>query len=113
LAGKPSAAWVIAGIGDLDDDDKADLVWRNMSTGDVAGWLMDGLSAPTKGLIKASVPIAWILENVADLDGDEKADLVWRNSADGSVAGWLMDGLNALTKDLITGSVPLAWEIQR
>jgi len=34
--------WQIVGVGDLDGDGKADLVWRNNHSGDVAEWLMDG-----------------------------------------------------------------------
>jgi hypothetical protein len=34
--------WQIAAVGDLDGDGKADIVWRNTSTGANYAWLMDG-----------------------------------------------------------------------
>lgn len=50
--------WTIAGIGDVDGDEKADLVWRNTSTGDVAVWLGNGVDPPTTtGVIAGSVPL--------------------------------------------------------
>ena len=49
---------VVAGPGhsDLDGNGKDDIVWRNTVTGDVAGWLMDGLDLDSFGIITASTP---------------------------------------------------------
>ena len=88
------------------------IVWRDTSTGDVGVWLMDGLSAPTTGVIAEAVEAAWVIAGVGDLDGDGKADLVWRNTSTGDVGYWLMDGLSAPTTGVFAGSVPLEWEIQ-
>ena len=55
--------WTIAGIGDVDGDEKADLVWRNTSTGDVAVWLGNGVDPPTTtGVIAGSVPLEWEIQ---------------------------------------------------
>src|SRR5262245_10596884 len=58
-----------ATVRDFDGDGKADLAWRHTQTGDVVGWLMEGL-APKQTARIASAPVAWQLVGMADLDGD-------------------------------------------
>jgi hypothetical protein len=111
IPGSAPTTWVIAGIGDLNDDGKADLVWHNTSTGEVGGWLMDGFGPPIAGLIASAVPLDWKIVGVGDLNGDSKTDLVWRNTTTGDVAGWLLNGLSAPIMGMITAAVPLNWEI--
>ena len=42
-------AWGIKGVGDFDGDGKADIVWRNDTTGQVAFWLMNGMAISASG----------------------------------------------------------------
>ena len=61
--GHLSLDWTITGIGDVDGAEKADLVWRNTSTGDVAVWLGNGVNPPTTtGVIADSVPLEWEIQ---------------------------------------------------
>jgi len=86
-------------------------VWRNTTTGDVAIWLMDGLT-PTQGKVIASgMDLAWQIAGISDVNGDGKADLVWRNTTTGDVAIWLMDGLTPTQGKVIARKV-LAWQMQ-
>ena len=107
IAEEVSAAWVIAGIGDLDGNGKADIVWRNTATGDVGVWLMNGLRLGSTGVIAGAVPAAWVIKGVGDLNGDGKADIVWLNRDDGSVGVWLGDGLTLGQTGVIAGVVAL------
>ena len=112
IAGTLPAAWVIAGMGDLDGDGKADIVLRNTDTGDVAGWQGNGVNAPTTtGIIATGVDAAWSIQGVGDLDGDGKADIVWRRR-NGDVAGWLGNGLTLGQTGIIATGVDAAWSIQ-
>jgi hypothetical protein len=104
-------SWQIAGIGDIDGNGMADVVWRDTTTGSVAAWLMDGLSISSSGVLPGAPPAAWVIEGVGDLDGDGKTDLVWRDTATGVVAVWLMDGLNPPIKGVYPGFPAAAWVI--
>ncbi|WP_447964924.1 FG-GAP-like repeat-containing protein [Nitrospira sp. Ecomares 2.1] len=95
---------------DLDGDGKADLIWRHTKTGEVAGWLLNGTSVATLGIL-GHLPMEWAMSGVGDLNGDGKADLVWRNNTSGAVAVWLMDGLTITSADFL-GSVSTSWAIQ-
>ncbi|HBP86985.1 MAG TPA: hypothetical protein DD706_04730, partial [Nitrospiraceae bacterium] len=95
---------------DLNGDGKADLIWRNIKTGEVAGWLLNGTSVATVGIL-GHLPMEWAMSGVGDLNGDGKADLVWRNNTSGAVAVWLMDGLTITSADFL-GSVSTSWAIQ-
>ena len=94
---------------DVNADGKADLIWRNLSNGKVAVWLMDGTTIQSAG-IPGGAPLVWQIVDVQDTNGDGKADLIWRHD-DGRVAVWLMDG-TALKSAGIPGAAPLVWEIQ-
>jgi alpha-tubulin suppressor-like RCC1 family protein len=88
-----TANWQIKAIGDLDGDGKADIIWRNQSTGVVEGYLMNGLAVKSSGQIYDGADPNWRVEGTGDLDGDGKADIIWRNSVSGVILGYLMDGL--------------------
>src|SRR5262249_3787413 len=47
----------------------AHLVFRNGQSGDVAAWLMNGLTLVQGGTITAGLPLAWRIDGIGDLDG--------------------------------------------
>jgi VCBS repeat protein len=84
--------WKVAGIGDFDGDGRADILWRNTSTGQNYIYFMDGTTIkPTEGLIR-TVPLAWTVAGIGDFDGDGKDDILWRNSVTGENYLYPMDG---------------------
>jgi len=82
---------------DFNGDGHADLVWRHTQTGQVALWLLNGLSIQDYGSPGTVADLGWQLVAVADVDGDGKADLVWRHTQTGQVALWLLNGLTVQT----------------
>jgi hypothetical protein len=103
--------WQIAGVGDLDADTKADLVWRNTQTGEVAEWLMDGTTVKTWSTLSSGISQEWQIAGIGDLDGDGKADLVWRNTQTGDVAEWLVDGATVKAWSTLSSGIALEWQI--
>jgi phosphoheptose isomerase len=83
--------WTVAATGDFNADGSSDILWRNMSDGNNALWLMDGFSRSGAGNL-LSVGTSWTVAGVDDFDHDGMADILWRNTGTGQNAVWLMDG---------------------
>jgi Bacterial pre-peptidase C-terminal domain len=98
-----SSDWEVAGLSDTNKDSKADLLWRQKSTGVVAIWLLDAnnanglatVAAPQK--ITAPIDLNYKIVAFTDMTGDGKADLVWRNASAGKIAFWEIDGAEIAT----------------
>lgn len=82
----------LATVADIDGNGTPDIVWQNVTTGDVAVWFMGGAN---NTLIQSW---AWIspppgdaryrLAGVADLNQDGIQDMVWQNFTTLDVAAW-------------------------
>ncbi|PLX70644.1 MAG: hypothetical protein C0602_03805 [Denitrovibrio sp.] len=115
--------WVVAGVGDLDGDGKADILLANYSTGQLHIYMMDGLTRLSNDYVKRadgsviSLASGWVVAGVADLDGDGKADILLANYSTGQLHIYMMDGLTRLSNDYVKradGSVinlSSSWEI--
>jgi len=99
--GAVGSQWIVGAIGDLNADGRADIAWRNTSTGVVNAWLMNNLYKVTGGFSN-SIPLAWVMRASNDINGDGKVDLIWTNAATGQVNAWLMDGLTKVSGGTIT-----------
>jgi len=49
-------------VEDVNGDGKADLVWRQTQSGDVAVWLMDGVKVIGSAIVSPGVPLAWQIQ---------------------------------------------------
>jgi len=52
-------AWAPVKIGDFNRDGMADILWRNIDSGDVALWLMNGFSVLSNDFI-TNVATSWV-----------------------------------------------------
>ncbi|MEY3026016.1 MAG: hypothetical protein RLZZ238_913 [Planctomycetota bacterium] len=109
-AGPVFSDWSPSGMGDLDGDGQADLLWRNTSSGQINAWFMDGLTKASGGTVSSSVSLIYTVAGLMDLDGDSRVDIVWRNTTNGDVNGWLMDGLTKRSGAFIRNAT-LDWRI--
>jgi hypothetical protein len=104
--GGVGSTWTMAGIGDLDGDGLADVLWLHQS-GALYAWLTSpsGLkSISPVGVVGAG----WDIVKVADFDGDGKADVFFRNGANNAI--WYMSGASVSQVSLMPG-VPVGWDI--
>ena len=89
-------AWQIVGVGDFDHDGKADLLWRNLFTGQTRIWFM---ASPVTGFTAVDLafpaPLSQLVVGVADFDGDGVDDVVWRDASTGQLSVWHFDGTRA------------------
>jgi expansin (peptidoglycan-binding protein) len=115
-----SSDWVIQATGDLNQDGRADVLWRNMNpaapdAGDLYVWLMDGPKVSGKGYTNAQADFDWQVQAIGDLDGDKRQDIVWRavsGPAKGALFVWLMDGTQVKGATYLE-PISSDWVIQR
>lgn len=107
----PSAPtdWLIAGVGDFNQDGKPDILWRNYINGQGGFWFMDGSNVIGTAYIP-TVSTEWEIAGVGDFNQDGKPDILWRNYVNGQNGVWFMDGTNIASTTLIL-SVTTDWRI--
>jgi ketosteroid isomerase-like protein len=89
----PNAGWEIQGVGDFNGDGRADLMWRNAVTGEVAPWIFNagGTSFVSSIIANVATNTGWQIQRVGDFNGDGRADLMWRNLTTGEVGPWIFN----------------------
>ena len=101
----PATGWIPAGLEDFNGDGRADLLWYNGYTGEVASWLLSGGTVLQVGAYGvADRNQGWTPLGIKDANGDGRADLFWYNTNSGSVVAWLIDGGSVL-QSMFSGAV--------
>ncbi len=93
---------------DFDNDDKSDILWRNVN-GDVYAYQMNGFSVASEGLI-GNASSDWTIAGTGDFNGDSKADILWRNNITGLTYQWQVDGNTKIAEGEIR-TVSNDWQI--
>ena len=82
--------------GDFNANGTQDILWRNMQTGEVRIWYMNGSNILANDSV-ATVGLDWKIVGIADFDGTGFSDILWENGNDGSFAIWTMRGDSAVS----------------
>jgi hypothetical protein len=102
--------WLIVGAADMNNDLRADIVWQNTATGDVAVWLMwDNQVLDTR--MVARVDPNWKLAATGDLSRDDRADFIFQHT-DGTLAVWFMAGLTVSDTRIIRNVGDTSWKVR-
>jgi hypothetical protein len=106
-------SWQVAGVGDFDGDGKADILWRNTSTGENYLYLMNGISIVGEGYLRQVADQNWQVAGVGDFDGDAKSDILWRNRVSGENYLYPMNGTAILgTEGYLRTVADTAWQVK-
>ena len=102
-----STLWKVAGVGDLNHDGYADLVWRHSTEGWLAVWFLQNnqVIGTTYLSINRMADINWRIGGVGDMNADGYADLVWQNNADGRLAIWYMRAETVISSQVLSLNV--------
>jgi hypothetical protein len=84
--------YVVKGVGDLDANGKADIVWHHATLGEVWIWTMNGPTRTAETWVATVPDTDYRLVGTGDYDGDGKADLLWHHAVRGEVWVWQMNG---------------------
>jgi hypothetical protein len=99
----------MVGIGDLNGDGTADIVWHNDSTNETQIWFMNGNVVARRATVvdetgqPAYVGLPFSIAGVADLNGDGMADIVWHNDSTNETQIWLMSGGQVTRRQTVLG----------
>jgi hypothetical protein len=108
--------WKIRGVGDLNGDGRADIVWQHDTLGTLAVWYMNGhIVLNTLVLSVPTMPDPnWQIAGAGDINGDGKADLIWQNQLTGGLGAWLMNGATVTyqSKLSINSNTDTTWKIR-
>jgi streptogramin lyase len=103
--------WQVAGIGDFDGDGRADLLWRNASTGENYMYFMSGNTIVGEGYVRTVADLNWRTAGIGDFDGDGYDDILWRNASTGENYMYFMNGLSIVNEGYLRTVSDLAWQI--
>ncbi len=86
-----NAGWAPVGIRDFNGDGRADLLWRNVITGELRIWMLSGVTVSQAVSIGAADPATgWAPVAAEDFNGDHHGDLLWYNAFTGVLATWIL-----------------------
>jgi hypothetical protein len=102
----------IAGTGDVNLDGRADIVWRDHTTGRNSVWYMKESVKQGEALLKPRSDVDWFIEQVSDFNKDGKPDFFWRNHSTGAHEIWYLDQTSHTGTDTVTSRPDTSWRIE-
>jgi hypothetical protein len=97
---------------DFDGDGKADILWRNSSTGQNYLYPMNGKTIlGSEGFLRTVADSNWQVVGTGDFDGDLEADILWRHAATGENYIYFMAGKTIKSEGYIRTVADPKWQV--
>jgi hypothetical protein len=96
---------------DFNDDGSSDLLWQNVSNGNLAVWFMNGTSILSEQSLGVESNTAWQLVGSGVFNTSGYNDLLWQNTSNGAVAVWFMNGTTYVSSRIIATQPNTNWKI--
>ena len=103
--------WKVAGVGDFNGDGKADILWRNSSTGQNYIYLMNGTAIQGEGYTRVVADANWKVAGVGDFNGDGRDDILWRHATSGQNYVYLMNGTGISGEGYVRTVADVNWKV--
>jgi FG-GAP-like repeat len=105
--------WVVADVGEMDFDGRANIVWRRNTDGAAYLWSLNGVTPQTFTSL-GIIGLEWTLVGTANffgLDGfgGYRSDILWRRN-DGTIYIWQMNG-GAIASQAVIGNPGSEWVV--
>jgi hypothetical protein len=97
--------------GDFNKNGKSDIVWRNLSTGDINVWFLNGATVTGDAWLPRVTDQNWQIAGIGDFNGDGRADVVWRHSVSGDINLWFMNGVGVTSDAWLPRVTDVQWQI--
>lgn len=107
LSGTGAAAAAVRS--DFDANGKADILWRDLTTGQNVLWFMNGTTLSSFAYA-ASAGVDWTAVGLSDFAGDGKSDILWSNQTTGLNVLWFMNAQNILSASALNTVNP-SWRV--
>jgi phosphatidylserine/phosphatidylglycerophosphate/cardiolipin synthase-like enzyme len=107
-------SWRVRAAGDTNGDGRADLLWQNSATGELAVWFLSG--SIVTGTSRLSIDVMtdnnWRIAGAPDVNGDGRADIFWQH-ATGALATWFLQGRTVVATAMLnpSGITDAAWKV--
>ena len=103
--------WTLMASGDFDNNGSTELLWREVNSGQLWLWSMNGAAIATS--VRATylgapvdMPPEWVLIASGDFQRNGTTGLVWRHSVTNQVYIWLMNGAAIVTSVALPTRTP-------
>src|SRR3546814_20546478 len=103
-----AAPWQVAGTGEFNADGKADILWRNPTSGANVIWL--GADSTKTQAVTTVSGAGWIVPGIADFLGDGRSDILWRNTVPGYHTIWFSG--SSAPGQAVTGEGGQGWQLR-
>ena len=96
---------------DFNSDTISDVLWYNLSTGNVGAWIISNTTYAAWAALGSADPKQWTVIGSGDFNGDGVADILWQNKSTGLVGAWIIKNGTYTTWAGLGNADPNIWSI--